>query len=273
MVPELSIITLFILMGYNSNNIRLDPLSDISMLFALVIGCFFIGAQLLQSFLFIPKQDIRFPNKILALISMTLILIPPFVSYGQGWNTFVATCIMFCFVVIFGIPKSFILKKIKMLIGLDILLRALTWGCLAICLGALYSGVEPETRSWLLVLLGFYIYASIYLMIEMQSSKSLEEKSNLIMYLGESRSLELVAILQLFGVIGLTTLFLSEYDSLNSLNLTFYAMFSLVAIVGVFRLLVWSKDPSMKKKFNYYFFLVSNNIYLLCWVVAEWFFI
>jgi hypothetical protein len=134
------------------------------------------------------------------------------------------------------------------------------------------SGIQPETRSWLIVLLGFYIFASFSILLDMNSSKPLAEKPSLIMFLGESRSLELIAILQLFGVIGLSTLYLSEYDSLNSINLTFYSLFSFIAIVSVFQTLVWSKDPSHKKKFNYYFLVISNNLYLLCWVVAEWFY-
>ena len=272
LVPELSLITLFILAGYASGNIRLDPASDVSLLFFLVVGCYFVGSRLLKAFLGLPKSDLKLSHKISALVAMVLILIPPFVSYGQGWNGFLVTSLMFSFVVATTIAKSWVIKKIHQIPGLDIVLHTLTWGCLSMSVGVLISGVEPETRSWLIVLLGFYIFASFYIIVEMNSSKPLAEKPSLIMFLGESRTLELIAILQLFGVIGLSTLYLSEYDSLNSINLPFYIFFTLVALVSVFQTLVWSKDPSHKKKFNYYFFIIFNNLYLLCWVVAEWFY-
>jgi hypothetical protein len=272
LVPELSLITLFVLTGYCSGNIRLDPASDIALLVSLVIGCYFTGSRILKTFLKLPKSDLKLSHKISALLATVLVLIPPFISYGQGWNAFLVTSLMFCFVVGTTITKSWVLKKINQIPGLDILLHTLTWGCLSISVGVLMSGIQPETRSWLIVLLGFYIFASFSILLDMNSSKPLAEKPSLIMFLGESRSLELIAILQLFGVIGLSTLYLSEYDSLNSINLTFYILFSFIAIVSVFQTLVWSKDPSHKKKFNYYFLVISNNLYLLCWVVAEWFY-
>jgi hypothetical protein len=272
LVPELSLILLFVLAGYCSGNIRLDPASDIPLLVFLVIGCYFVGSQLLKAFLGLPKSDLKLSHKVTALMAMVLVLIPPFVSYGQGWNGFLVTSLMFCFVVGTTITKSWVLKKIHKVPGLDIMLHTLTWGCLSMSVGVLMSGVEPETRSWLIVLLGFYIFASVFIMTEMNSSKSMKEKPSLIMFLGESRTLELIAILQLFGVIGLSTLYLSEYDSLHSINLTFYILFTLIALVSVFQTLVWSKDPSHKKKFNYNFLLISSNLYLMCWVVAEWFY-
>lgn len=272
LVPELSLILLFVLAGYCSGNIRLDPASDIPLLIFLVIGCYYTGSQLLKTFLKLPKSDLKLSHKVTAILAMVLVLIPPFVSYGQGWNAFMVTSLMFCFVVGTTITKPWLLKKIHQVPGLDIMLHTLTWGCLSMSIGVLMSGLEPETRSWLIVLLGFYIFTSFFIITEMNSSKSLEEKPSLIMFLGESRTLELVAILQLFGVIGLSTLYLSEYDSLNSINLTFYIFFSLIALVSVFQTLVWSKDPSYKKKFNYFFLVISNHLYLLCWVVAEWFY-
>lgn len=272
-VPELSLIMLFVLTGYTSGNIRLDPASEIPQLILLVIGCFFVGSQILKSFLSLPKPDLKLQNKVLAIIALVLMCVPPFVSYGQGWSAFIATGLMFCFVVGFSLPSIGIIRRIKHIPGLDLMLNTLTWGCLSMCVGVLFSGLEPDTRSWLIVLLGFYIFASYSLVVEMSGSKSLEEKPSLIMYLDESRTLELIAILQLFGVIGLTTLYLSEYDSLNRLNLTFYVLFTIFAMVSVFQTLVWSKNPTLRKRFNYYFFLVSNNVYLICWVVAEWFYL
>ncbi len=272
LVPEISLVTLFVVAGYSSGNIRLEPVHDVSWLILLVIGCYFFGAEILKSYLRTPKSDLKLHHKILAIVSMLLIIIPPFISYGQGWNAFMVTCIMFCFLVGFSIPHHWVTKKINQIAGLDILLQSLTWGCLPIAMGALFSGLEPDTRSWLIVLLGFYIFASYFIMVEMNGAKALHEKPSLIMYLGESRSLELIAILQLFGIIGLTTLYLSEYDSLNMTNLSFYALFTLIAFIGVFQTLVWSKKPTERKRFNYLFFLIANNLYLFCWVVAEWFY-
>ena len=270
--PEICFITLFALAGYTSGNIRFNPSKEVPLLMFLILGCFFLASQILKSFLQIPKQDLMLKKKILALVAMVMMLTPPFVCYGQGWNPFIATSLMFCLVAGFSFTNSWWLKKIKNLPGLDLIVHSLTWGCLSMSVGVLFSGLEPETRSWLIVLLGFYLFASYSLVVKMNGSETIEEKPSLIMYLGESRTLELIAILQLFGVIGLTTLYLSEYESLNAISFTFYVLFTLIALVSVFKTLVWSKQPTFKKRFNYLFFLITNNLYLLCWVVAEWFY-
>lgn len=270
LTPELSVIAIFVFMGSLAGNPPINLVSDVfSLLLMLLIG-FYFGSHCVHHFFLKNRQDLKKEDRILAIIGLFFMMTPPFLGYMQGQGVFVSLFIMFAMVAGLHIGDSKIQKKIKSLPGLDVLFHGLTWGVLTLSAGTLYSGLETMTRGWLVVLLGFYLYASFFLMRELTSSKSLSERSSLIMYLGESKCLELIAILQLFGLVGLTTLYLSEHQTLAILNTTFYVFFTLFSLCGIFQTLVWSKNPTQKKIFNYRFYLIFFHLSLTSWVVAEW---
>lgn len=270
LVPELSIISFFVFVGTLAGNPPINIVTDSLSLIVMVIVCFYFGSKFINNFFQKNRLDVSTFDRILAFVGLILMLTPPVIGYMQGMGAFLSLFLMFCFITSFQIGETPVQNKIKSIPGFDVLSHGITWGVLTISAGTLYSGLETTTRGWLVLLLGFYLYASFFLLRELTSSKALADKSSLIMYLGESKSLELVAIFQLFGLVGLTTLYLSEYENLFSHNSVFYILFTFFSLCGIFQTLVWSKNPTQRKTFNYRFYLIFFNLSLMSWVVAEW---
>lgn len=271
----------FVLTGYSLNPHKgsaTSVLIELVSLFILYSVLLFGGTCALNTHFDKDEGPLNFLEsppvkpKYLGHLGLAMMILACAWAYVFGFWPFVMSLLATILSVAYSAKIPFLKWRGKEVGGIDVIIDALGCGIVGVILGATIGGAEPTQRIWLISVAFTVSVAGSYpatQIFQLKPSDNYQTARNFSSLLGPAKALKAGCFLLLIGL-SLISYSLKLLHDLSAVEITFYGLFFILFLHGVYQCYLWSQSPfeNSTPRFKSVIFTLLGA--RLLWIVAEW---